>query len=57
MSQHISLEEIKKFWPKDAPEIIRSASEIIDPNFDHPWCWHNIGEQNLKAAKHLWNFT
>ena len=22
MSQHISLEEIKKFWPKDAPEII-----------------------------------
>ena len=22
MSQHISLEEIKKFWPKDAPEIL-----------------------------------
>ena len=22
MSQHISLEEIRKFWPKDAPEII-----------------------------------
>jgi len=22
MSQHISLEEIKKFWPKDAPEIV-----------------------------------
>ena len=22
MSQHISLEEIKKLWPKDAPEII-----------------------------------
>ena len=22
MSQHISLEEIKKFWPEDAPEII-----------------------------------
>ena len=48
---------LAQFEKKDAPEIIRSASEIIDPNFDHPWCWHNIGEQNLKAAKHLWNFT
>ena len=42
MSQNISLEEIKKFWPKDAPEIInvqkyvsKYKNEKIVIKYDH----------------------
>ncbi len=46
-----------QFENKDANNIIKSAIEMIDPNFDHPFAWHNFGEEHLKRAKQLWNFT
>ena len=46
-----------QFEKKDPQNILKSAIEIIDPNFDHPYCWHNIGDENLRRAKQLWNFT
>ena len=48
---------LKMFENKDAHNIIKSAIEMIDPNFDHPFAWHNFGEEHLQRAKQLWNFT
>jgi hypothetical protein len=48
---------LAQFEKEDPVKIIQEAVTLIDPNFDHPWCWHGIGEQNLRAAKQLWNFN
>ena len=56
----MSLDEEKKilgqFEKKDPQNILKSAIEIIDPNFDHPYCWHNIGDENLRRAKTIMEF-
>ena len=36
---------------------IKSCASIIDPNWDHPYAWHGIGDEFLFRAKKLWNFT
>ncbi len=51
-------EKILAQFEKEEPhKIIQNAVGLIDPNFDHPWCWYGIGEENMKAAKQLWDFT
>ena len=39
----------------DPQQIIENTVQMIDPMFDHPYCWHGIGEENLIKAKKLWN--
>ena len=41
----------------DPQQIIENTVQMIDPMFDHPYCWHGIGEENLIAAKKLWNIN
>ena len=39
----------------DPQQIIENTIAMIDPMFEHPYCWHGIGEENLTRAKKLWN--
>ena len=52
-----TLDDLMEDKKEDPVKIIQEAVGLIDPNFDHPWCWHGIGDQNLRAAKQLWNFN
>jgi hypothetical protein len=35
-------------------EIIENVIDMVDPMFDHPWCWNNLGDDFTKHAKELW---
>ena len=39
---------------KTKEEIIEGAIELIDPMFDHPWCWLNMPDEILREAKEMW---
>ena len=39
---------------KTKEEIIEGAIELIDPMFDHPWCWSNMPDEILREAKEMW---
>ena len=47
---------LSQFEKLDPVEIVKRAAEIIDPNFDHPWAWHRLGD-HIQRAKILWNFN
>jgi len=40
---------------KSKEEIIKGAIELIDPMFDHPWCWLNMPDEILREAKEMWS--
>ena len=40
---------------KTKEEIIKGAIELIDPMFDHPWCWLNMPDEILREAKEMWS--
>ena len=46
---------LSQFEDLDPQQIITNTIDLIDPMFDHPYCWHGIGEENLIKAKKLWN--
>ena len=39
---------------KTKEEIIKGAVEIMDPMFDHPYCWNNYPIDVLKEIKAMW---
>ena len=42
---------------KTREEIIDGAIELIDPMFDHPWCWNNFPLDLLKEVKEMWRMS
>ena len=38
-------------------EIIEGAISMIDPMFDHPWCWNNYPKNVLQEVKELWSIS
>ena len=45
---------LSQFEDLDPQQIITNTIDLIDPMFDHPYCWHGIGAENLEKAKKLW---
>jgi len=45
---------LSMFEELNKPEIIENVVEMVDPNFDHPFAWHNLGEEYTRHAKELW---
>ena len=35
-------------------QMIKEIAGLLDPNWDHPWCWHGMPEEFLRQAKELW---
>ena len=48
---------LSMFENQTRENLIKSCAAIIDPNWDHPYAWHGIGDEFLFRAKKLWNFT
>jgi len=42
---------------KSRDEIIEGAINLIDPMFDHPWCWNNYPTDVLQEVKALWKMV
>jgi hypothetical protein len=42
---------------KSRDEIIEGAINLIDPMFDHPWCWNNYPTEVLQEVKALWRMV
>ena len=42
---------------KTRDEIIEGAISMIDPMFDHPWCWNNYPKEVLQEVKDLWSMS
>jgi len=42
---------------KSREEIIEGAINLIDPMFDHPWCWNNYPKDVLQEVKELWSIS
>lgn len=38
--------------PKD--QMVKEIAGLVDPNWDHPWCWHGMPDEFLRQAKELW---
>ena len=38
--------------PKE--QMIKEIAGLLDPNWDHPWCWHGMPEEFMKRARELW---
>tara|TARA_E500000318_G_scaffold68229_1_gene63000 strand:+ start:837 stop:1883 length:1047 start_codon:yes stop_codon:yes gene_type:complete len=39
----------------DKDKIIKAATQVVDPNFDHPFAWSNLPQELLTDAKELWD--
>ena len=35
-------------------QMIKEIAGLLDPNWDHPWCWHGMPEEFMKRARELW---
>jgi len=46
---------LSQFEQLEPEEIITNVIGLVDPALEHPYCWHGIGEENLKRVKELWN--
>ena len=42
---------------KTREEIIQGAIELMDPMFDHPWCWNNYPTDVLQEIKAMWRMV
>jgi len=42
---------------KSRDEIIEGAINLIDPMFDHPWCWNNYPKDVLQEVKSMWSMS
>jgi len=43
-----------QFEELDRELIITNSIDMIDPNFDHPWCWLNMPEEHMSKVRKLW---
>jgi len=48
---------LSQFQHLEKEEIIENAVQMIDPNFDHPWCWQGLPEDLLNEAKEMWRMN
>jgi len=48
---------LSQYQHLERDEIIENAIQMIDPNFDHPWCWQGLPEELLQQAKELWRVS
>jgi len=39
----------------DKDKIIKAATQVVDPNFDHPFAWSSLPQDLLIDAKELWD--
>ena len=33
---------------------LKQETEVIDPNFDHPFAWHGMPQDLMEEARNLW---
>ena len=45
---------LSAFEHLEKEEILQNVIDMVDPMFDHPYCWHGIGDEFLDKAKELW---
>ena len=48
---------LSQFEDEDKYNIISKAAEIVDPNFDHPWCWFGMPKEFMDEARKLWRIS
>lgn len=48
---------LSQFQHLERDEIIENAVQMIDPNFDHPWCWQGLPDELLNEAKEMWRMN